>query len=84
MKFYMTLGDGQPYYPGYFVCIADNELEARQLTSDCLNNRWCGTYDSLDKVHPLDRLQRGYITKEHGLDITNYLFIRGQNEPNHA
>lgn len=69
MKFYMTLGSGQPYYPGYFTCIADNELEARQLTHQLLDGRWCGTYDSFDKVHELDRIPRGIITKEYGLEV---------------
>jgi hypothetical protein len=80
MKFYMTLGSGQPYYPGYFVCIADNELEARQLTSAVLNSRWCGTYDALDKVHPMDRLQRGYITKEYGITVTNEILMEPLDE----
>jgi hypothetical protein len=70
MKFYMTLGSGQPYYPGYFVCIADDELEARRLVSRYLNNRGCSIYDNLSKVHPADSIQRGYITKEYGLEIT--------------
>jgi hypothetical protein len=80
MKFYMTLGDGQPYYPGYFVCIADDENEARQLTSDCLDNRWCGTYESLSQVHPMDRLQRGYITKEYGITVTNEILMEPLDE----
>jgi hypothetical protein len=71
MKFYMTLGSGQPHYPGYFVCIADNELEARQLTSDVLNNRWCGTYHNFSDLHKLDRIQRGYITKEHRIILAD-------------
>ncbi|MCX5637111.1 MAG: hypothetical protein NTX52_05395 [Planctomycetota bacterium] len=75
MKFYMTLGSGQPYYPGYFVCIADNENEARQLTSEALNNRWCGTYDTLDQIHPNNRIQWGYITKEYGITITSTLLM---------
>jgi hypothetical protein len=71
MKFYMTLGSGQPHYPGYFVCIADNELEARQLTSHCLNNRWCSTYHNFSDVNKMDRIQRGYITKEYGMTLTD-------------
>ena len=62
--FYMTVGSGQPYYPGYFVAHAVNENDARQMTYKALNGRWCSTYDSLDKVHPLDRIYRGDIYKD--------------------
>jgi hypothetical protein len=71
MKFYMTLGSGQPHYPGYFVCIANDEAEARKLTSIVLNNRWCGTYHNFSDLHKLDRIQRGYITEKHGLTFTD-------------
>ena len=27
--FYMTLAVGQPYYPGYFKCIAKDKYDAR-------------------------------------------------------
>lgn len=57
----MTLGSGQPYFPGYFVCSAKDEIEARGLTSKALNNRWCGTHRTIDEVHRLDRIYRGYI-----------------------
>ena len=68
-KFYMTLGDGQPYYPGYFICYADDEYEASIMTSNALNGRWCGTYYSLDKLHPDDRILRGTITNERNLEV---------------
>ena len=67
----MTLGSDQPHYPGYFTCIADNEIEARKLTSKYLNNKWCGTYESLGEINILDRIPRGLITKEYGLEIFN-------------
>jgi hypothetical protein len=60
-KYYMTLGSGQPYYPGYFECEAENEQTARLMTSHALKGRWCGTHRSLDEVHPLDRIFRGTI-----------------------
>jgi len=60
-NFYMTLGSGQPYYPGYFICEAENESKARELTSKTLNNQWCGTYYSLEEVYPNDRVYRGTI-----------------------
>jgi hypothetical protein len=59
--FYMTLGSGQPYYPGYFLCIAEDENIARIQTSHALNGRWCSTYESLEDVHPYNRIYRGYI-----------------------
>jgi hypothetical protein len=62
--YYMTLGSGQPYYPGYFECIAHNENEARHLTSEVLKGRWCGTYLSLREVNPKDRIYRGYINAD--------------------
>ena len=70
MKFYITPGSGQPYYPGYFVCIADDVIMACNLATTVLNSRWCGIYESLDKIHPFDRIQRGYITKQYGLTET--------------
>lgn len=60
-KYYMTLGSGQPHYPGYFVCEAESEVGARMMTNRALNGRWCGTYESLDQVHPNDRVCRGTI-----------------------
>jgi hypothetical protein len=45
-----------------------------------LNSRWCGTYDALDKVHPMDRLQRGYITKEYGITVTNEILMEPLDE----
>ena len=67
--FYMTLGEGQPYYPGYFKCIAKDEYDARELTYDALEGRWCGTYDALIKVHASDRIYRGYINYPDGLQL---------------
>ena len=64
MKFYMTLGQGQPYYPGYFVCEANDEYEAMRMTAKALNGRWCSTHDRLETVHHLDRIYRGVITEE--------------------
>jgi len=59
--FYMTLGSGQPHFPGYFTCEADTEVGARMMTHRALNGRWCSTYDSLDSVHPMDKIFRGTI-----------------------
>jgi hypothetical protein len=61
MIFYMTLGSGQQYYPGYFECEAESEAGARMMTHRALNGRWCGTYESLEDLHPLDRIYRGTI-----------------------
>ena len=66
--YYMTLGSGQPFYPGYFECIARDENEARHLTSEVLKGRWCSTYLALREVHPQDRIYRGYI-KLDGLNL---------------
>lgn len=63
-KFYMTLGRGQPLYPGYFICEADNESHASKLTYETLDGRWCNTYLTLDDVHPMDRIYRGTITEQ--------------------
>ena len=59
----MTLGSGQPYYPGYFICEAEDEGYARRLTSKALNNRWCSTYEIFEELHPMDRIYRGTITE---------------------
>ena len=67
-QFYMTLGSGQPYYPGYFIAYARDEAEARFLTSKALNNRWCSTYEKFEDIHPLDRIYRGGIL-ESGLEV---------------
>jgi hypothetical protein len=60
-NFYMTLGEGQPYHPGYFICVAENEHAAREMTSKVLNGRWCGTYHNFNAVHPADRILKGII-----------------------
>ena len=67
--FYMTLAVGQPYYPGYFECIAEDEYDARELTHDALDGRWCSTYYALIEVHPLDRIYCGYINYPDGLQL---------------
>jgi hypothetical protein len=69
-KFYMTLGSGQPHYPGYFIAIAANEYSARLLTSNALNERWCSTYEEFDEIHPMDRIYRGEIT-ENGIVLSS-------------
>lgn len=60
--FYMTLGIGQPYYPGYFEVDTENENQARAVTAKALNRRWCGTYEKLEDVHPWNKICRGEIT----------------------
>ena len=67
-QYFMTLGSGQPYYPGYFIAYARDENEARFLTSKALNNLWCGTYEKFEDLHPFDRIYRGDIL-ESGLVI---------------
>lgn len=61
MNYYMTLGSGQPHYPGYFICEAESKVSARMMTHRALNGKWCGIYESLDQVHPDDRIYRGTI-----------------------
>lgn len=57
----MTLGNGQPGFPGYYVCFAENESEARMKTNKELNGRWCGMYECLEDIHPFDRIYLGDI-----------------------
>ena len=63
-EFFCTFGHGQTHYPGYAVVraegedVAQAENEARRKISEETNGRWCGTYRSLDDVHPMDRILR--------------------------
>lgn len=62
-KYYITLGSGHPYYPGYFESIGSDENEARHWAFIYLDNRYCTSYTSLDDIHPLDRIYRGTLTE---------------------
>ena len=68
-EFYITLRCGQPYYPGYFIVHAENELSARAMAFKHLNGKWCSTYEKMEDVHPLDRIYRGDIY-ERSLELT--------------
>ena len=63
-EFFCTFGDGQPNHPGYALVRAEGEdveqaeSKARRKISEETNGRWCGTYRSLDDVHPNDRILR--------------------------
>ena len=63
-EFFCTFGHGQPYYPGYALVRAEGEdvdqaeAEARRKIYEATDGRWCGTYRSLDDVHPNDRILR--------------------------
>lgn len=60
--YFVTLGFGQPFSPGYFEVKAETENEARVIANERLDRRWCGIYFSLDEVHELDRVYRGTLT----------------------
>jgi hypothetical protein len=59
--FYITLGSGQPFFPGFFAVIARNHNEASKLAEKFLNGHWCGLYESRDQLHELDNVYRGTI-----------------------
>ena len=58
---YVTLGSGQPYYPGYFECRTDDKSTARDMANKALNGRWCSIYETLEDIHQADENYRGYI-----------------------
>ena len=60
-RFYATFGSGQPFFPGYMVIPTPDEGIARRAINAFVNGRWCGTYESLSQVHPLDRYYRGTL-----------------------
>lgn len=59
---YVTTSSNMPYGAGYWEIGATDEAEARRLAFEhCPEGRWCFMYDSLDKVHPMDRRRHGFI-----------------------
>lgn len=64
--FFGTAGDGQPGFPGYLRVTVRNMEDrdeamkiAYQRMNQATNCRWCRLYDSLDRVHELDKHFRG-------------------------
>lgn len=60
--YFVTLGCGQPFSPGYFEIEAETEIEAREIAFERLKNRYCGLYFQLEDIHELDRIYRGTLT----------------------
>jgi hypothetical protein len=63
--FYATIARNQIYNqkfgPGCVRINADNETHARELIRNATDNKWSMMYDSLDKVHELDRTILGTL-----------------------
>lgn len=60
--FYITTAANHPGGAGYWeIHGCSNETEAREAAFRSLGNKWCFVYDSLDKVHELDRKRHGRI-----------------------
>lgn len=63
--FYGTFGTGQPGFPGYYkihvVGLSQDAARgvAHYRMATATDNRWCRVYDSLDDLHPGDRVYRG-------------------------
>lgn len=63
-EFYVTIGTGQPYFPGYFAIHTSDVCTARLLARQFLNNRYCTVYKCFESLHELDSIKRGDIYKD--------------------
>lgn len=63
--FYGTFGCGHPGAPGYLrvkvsaPSSGEAYAEAYSRMNQATGGKWCALYDSLDRVHELDRIFRG-------------------------
>ena len=55
-KFYATSTMSQPGGKGYYEITANDYYHARELIHSHVRDRWSFMYESLEEVHPSDRI----------------------------
>lgn len=61
--FFATVASNMPHGAGYWEIQATDLDHARELANEKTpGGRWCFLYESLEKVHPLDRKRHGVIS----------------------
>lgn len=61
MNLFCTYGSGQPGHPGYVRVEGPDYGACRNAMYDYSNGRFAFDYDSLDKIHPLDKIERKFL-----------------------
>ena len=63
--FFITTSANQPTGAGYFEVHEDDSEKARKLVFELIGPQWAFMYNSLEDVHPLDRIKLGEMHPAH-------------------
>lgn len=74
MLLYCTFGHGQPGFPGYVRLEGPSWSACRNAMHAYTKGRFMTDYDSLDKIHSMDNIERAYlvVTTEQGDYVEGY------------